>query len=144
MHRPFVGVTIQQYRTEGTPPSLFDWKFVLKNSGSLPAWGRVEELHVLVTQAAQAHDVANPSPFNKFFLMPQETADITGRVVDPPGQQLVSEILAGRSQLTVSIRVAYEPGGGLWWKSHYYYLLRSGFTTQAYPPGFTIISAEAN
>lgn len=79
LHRPFVGVTIQQYRTQGNPPTEFLWKFALKNAGHVPAWERIEELHEFVTQGGQTQDVLNPSPLNSFFLMPEDSADITGR-----------------------------------------------------------------
>ncbi len=82
-HRPYLGITVQNYRSVGDPPSRFEWRFVVKNTGSLPAWGKIEEYQVFLTTEGRTTALPVPDqPDIGIFLMPDDTADITGQLSD--------------------------------------------------------------
>jgi len=143
-HRPYVGIIKVKHQFEGQPKvKRINWAIVIKNTGSIPARGKVEKRHVSVTMNAVIHDVPLKTVSEaSIFLMPGAVVTLFG---DFPGNHIVPirDVLSGDAVLTDTIRISYEPSGAIWWNSKYFYEARLQFLALK-RPFFTTTVTDAN
>jgi hypothetical protein len=78
------------------------------------------------------------------LIMPGQTTKITGTLFDENAwADAVKHVRSGQAALTDTIRMSYE-GGGVFWKSSFYYAAVVRFNATSTPPRFLIVSAEGN
>lgn len=142
-HRPYVGIVEVNVWNKPDPPLALGWTFVLKNVGSVPAKVRLEENNITVTTTKGPITVPGDE-LTGVFLMPGQTATISGYTSNSGGIAKVEDVLSGRNILEVSIRLLYESPGGFLATSEYYYRAKSRFQAKHIPPAFAMIWSEAN
>lgn len=144
-HRPYVGVVQEEYKLSGDPPTKMVWRFVLKNTGSLPAWVTLAEHETTVTTEGRLKFLPREPFTGGRLLMPGQSADLGSQLTASPEYGTVRDILSGRTTLEVHLRLTYESRGQLFWNSKYRYFMRSYFkATNIVSPSFVMISADAD
>lgn len=146
-HRAYIGAVEANFHLFGDPPSAMSWSFTLKNVGSVPGWMRTDEY--VATLTTDGRSITLPTQREKGegrnFLMPGQTVGVSGNINDAIlGPNTIMNVLAGKAQLEVRLRLSYESGGALWGANRYYYMAQSRFRTDVGPPVFVIVWAEAD
>jgi hypothetical protein len=140
-HRPYVGVLGVQVASS---PTTLSWKFVLKNTGSVPARVRYERNETTVTTNGRTVRLpvrGDPSWYG--ILMPGVETEAVGRVNDGEHVSL-GDIHSGRTTLEVDLVVRYEETGALLWTTQYRYAVKQRFRPTLDPPTFMTLSGEAD
>ena len=120
--RPYLGISSvrHSYELEGKNVKRIRWEIVFKNTGSLPASGRVETRNVSVTSRNKVFPVPLKSIKEaSLFVMPGTEGVLHGDF--PENEHVpIQEVLAGKATLNDLVRISYEPSKAAWWRSSYF------------------------
>lgn len=122
-HRPYLGITAikESYENGVASPTRINWAITIKNTGNLPAIGKVSQRKVFVTKGKEIFPIAMEElQVASFYLMPGAPMILNGDVpeIDHVPLRL---ILEGKATITDSIRISYELSRAAWWRSSYFY-----------------------
>jgi len=124
--RPYLGITKveESYEKNDSQITRIRWAIKFKNTGAMPASGKVSARKVIVNNGGEDFEVPLPQvPDAALFIMPGGEGILYGDV--PENEHVpLKEILSGTATIIDSIRVSYEPSRAAWWRSSYFYEAR--------------------
>jgi hypothetical protein len=122
-YRPYLGITAikESYENGESSPTRINWAITIKNTGNLPATGKVSQRKVFVSYGKEIF----PVPMEvlqdaSLYIMPGGQSVLTGDVPENDHVPL-RLILEGKATITDSIRISYELSKAAWWRSNYFY-----------------------
>jgi hypothetical protein len=121
--RPYLGITKveESYEKKDSEITRIRWAIKLKNTGAMPASGKVSKRKVVVNNGKEDFEVPlTVVPDASLFVMPGGEGILYGDVPDNEHVPL-KDILSGKATIIDSMRVSYEPSSAAWWKSNYHY-----------------------
>jgi hypothetical protein len=146
-HRPYLGISdIKEFYENGgsSPIRRIRWAITIKNTGSLPATGRVVKRKVAVHYGKETFDVPLIQVQDaSLFIMPGGQGILYGDVPENNHVPL-SFILAGKADITDSIRISYEPSKAAWWRSTYFYEAKLQYLGGTGPRYFSFSVVDAD
>jgi hypothetical protein len=120
------------------------WRFAIKNTGSTPTWATIEDNTTTITLADGTRRTLPMlgEPRGGVYLIPGQSVDVPGQF-NAGGNARVEDVIAGRTQLDVSIRIIYSSPGAFGLENAYFYSAANRFRMNP-QPGFFIASGMAN
>ena len=127
IHRPYVGIEkIKEAYEKGESSSVsrMSWQMIFKNTGSLPAIGKVVKREVSVVYGKEVFKVPLRSNVKdaSFFVMPGANMTLAGDV--PENEHVaLKRILEGEATVYDFIRIEYhssKPSFWFWNESYFY------------------------
>jgi hypothetical protein len=125
-NRPYVGIVKTPDEIISDPTTRngrsMRWDIVFKNTGSIPAWLKVEERKCYVIFNNEIIDCGIRDPFPTIpvgvFLMSQGTGTLQGGLTDPAiasrnVEIFLDDVLSGKVPLIEHLRVSYQPSATL-------------------------------